>query len=628
MKKKYILLTTILLSAFVTNAQGVWTQRANMIGNEGPSAFSIGTKGYFCTGNTPSSYVNNLWEYDQPTDTWTQRATMPGTARHLGFGFAIGTKGYCGAGNRCCPTNTNFNDFYEWDQATNTWTAKASYPQSVWGAFGFSLNGKGYAGGGVQATTYSNFWEFDPVANAWSPKANFGGGPRREAVAFSIGNLGYVGSGFNGSSTTYNDLWEYNAVTNAWTQRASFPAIARHQSAGFSIGNKGYIGMGGNYLQDFWEWDQASNTWSAIANFPLTGRDRARGFSIGSKGYIGGGTDGVTPFAPTFWEWGSCSTAPAQPGTIAGSTTVCNGSTNTYSISPVSGATSYTWTLPGGWTGTSTTTSINATASATSGNITVTANNACGSSSVQTLAVTVNTVGVSTVPTGLLCNGDNSGSATATPTGTGPFTYLWSNTQTTQTATGLSATSYTVTVTGAGGCTATASVIITQPLVLNANVNSTYTSCGTCCDGSATVMPTGGTPPYTYLWSISQTTQTATGLCNGSYTVCVTDANGCTSCTVTTISFNVSMPDITEKDFSIYPNPFSDILTISDIEGSADIKLFNLLGEVVYYEKITTSPVMVSLSNHDLHTPTLKSGIYLIEITTESGRTTKRIVKE
>ena len=86
------------------------------------------------------------------------------------------------------------------------------------------------------------------------------------------------------------------------------------------------------------------------------------------------------------------SNPPASAGTITGNTTVCSGSSNTYSISAVSGATSYTWSLPSGWSGTSTTTSINTTASTTSGNITVTANNACGSSSAQALAVTVNTV--------------------------------------------------------------------------------------------------------------------------------------------------------------------------------------------------------------------------------------------
>jgi len=84
-------------------------------------------------------------------------------------------------------------------------------------------------------------------------------------------------------------------------------------------------------------------------------------------------------------------TTPAQPGSISGGATQCSGSAVTYSVATVSGATSYTWTLPSGWTGSSTSNSINVTSGSTSGNVTVTANNACGSSTAQTLAVTANT---------------------------------------------------------------------------------------------------------------------------------------------------------------------------------------------------------------------------------------------
>ena len=81
---------------------------------------------------------------------------------------------------------------------------------------------------------------------------------------------------------------------------------------------------------------------------------------------------------------------PTQPIMITGNATVCQTSSQTYSISAVSGATSYTWTLPSGWAGTSTSTSINATVGSLSGTISVTANNSFGSSTAQTRAVTVN----------------------------------------------------------------------------------------------------------------------------------------------------------------------------------------------------------------------------------------------
>ncbi|MFD2516525.1 Ig-like domain-containing protein [Salinimicrobium flavum] len=81
---------------------------------------------------------------------------------------------------------------------------------------------------------------------------------------------------------------------------------------------------------------------------------------------------------------------PAVPGNITGTTSVCPGVSETYSVSPISGATEYIWTLPNGWTGTSTANSIDVTTGASgSGNISVQAKNDCGTSTAKTLAVSV-----------------------------------------------------------------------------------------------------------------------------------------------------------------------------------------------------------------------------------------------
>jgi hypothetical protein len=81
-------------------------------------------------------------------------------------------------------------------------------------------------------------------------------------------------------------------------------------------------------------------------------------------------------------------TRPAKPVVISGNTPACRSQVNTYSISAVSGATSYTWTLPSGWTGSSTTNSINVTPGTVGGTIYVYAHNACGVGMAQSLAVT------------------------------------------------------------------------------------------------------------------------------------------------------------------------------------------------------------------------------------------------
>ena len=124
-----------------------------------------------------------------------------------------------------------------------------------------------------------------------------------------------------------------------------------------------------------------------------------------------------------------------------------------------------------------------------------------------------------------VCNGQ----ATANPTGgTAPYTYMWSNGQTTQTATNLCAGNFTVTITDANGCTTTVPVSITTSFTISIP-SSQNNPCYNDCLGQATALAVGGTAPYIYAWNNSQNTQIATGLCQGTYIVIITDANGCSS---------------------------------------------------------------------------------------------------
>ncbi|MCB9283978.1 MAG: choice-of-anchor L domain-containing protein [Lewinellaceae bacterium] len=138
-----------------------------------------------------------------------------------------------------------------------------------------------------------------------------------------------------------------------------------------------------------------------------------------------------------------------------------------------------------------------------------------------------------------LCFAGNTGTATVSATGgTGTYSYTWSNNQQTSTATGLLAGPYTVTVTDANGCTAVQSTTVSEPPQLISSIDGTNLSCSGLPDGTATSTPSGGTPPYTYLWSNGQTTQTATNLPVGTAAVTITDANGCQA----TNTFNLTAP--------------------------------------------------------------------------------------
>ena len=135
------------------------------------------------------------------------------------------------------------------------------------------------------------------------------------------------------------------------------------------------------------------------------------------------------------------------------------------------------------------------------------------------------------------CFGGTTGSATVTATGgTGPYTPLWSNSTMTATNTNLPAGTYTVTVTDGNGCTATASVTINQPPVLVVTASATPQTAIGVNNGTASAVAAGGTGVYAYLWSNTATTPNITGLAPGTYTVKVTDANGCTAVKAVTVN--------------------------------------------------------------------------------------------
>lgn len=133
------------------------------------------------------------------------------------------------------------------------------------------------------------------------------------------------------------------------------------------------------------------------------------------------------------------------------------------------------------------------------------------------------------------------GSATASATGGTPsYSYQWlPSGGNSQTANNLASGNYTVIVTDANGCTAAATVSITAsaPPSVTASAVSNV-SCNGGSNGSATANPSGGTPGYTYAWGTSpvQNTQTANNLPAGTYTVLVTDANGCTATATVTLT--------------------------------------------------------------------------------------------
>ncbi len=197
--------------------------------------------------------------------------------------------------------------------------------------------------------------------------------------------------------------------------------------------------------------------------------------------------------------------------------------------------------------------------------VAVTDHNGCSISSnvsiseLNTAAITLNTV------TNVVCNGNSNGAIDINLTGgTAPFDYAWSNGATTQDLTGLIGGTYSVIVTDAGLCHSTFNAVVGQADSLS--VITSVLNVPTCGnhDGSAKASVTGGTSPYSYLWSsgTNSTTNIVSGLFAGTYTVTVTDSHTCSTVREISLS-NSNAPVITET--------ITDVTCNGLINGAIDV---------------------------------------------------------
>ena len=283
--------------------------------------------------------------------------------------------------------------------------------------------------------------------------------------------------------------------------------------AGGGGGGGGYYGGGGACFS-------GGGGGSSYTNQTVTAVVHAQGFQNGAGQVV------ITP--------GQNCTPPA-PASIIGSSSFCQTSSANFSINPVVGATSYTWSVPVGSTINSGqgTTSINVTFGNTSGNISVTANNSCGSSLPTILAVIINpnpTV-IATAGSPAICNGSST-----TIIASGASTYAWmpgNLTGSSVTVAPTTTTSYTVTGTSAGCFNTTTITITVNPLP---NVTATSSAASVCTGGSVTL--TGG-GASTYVWDNNvmdavSFVPTATT----TYMVTGTDVNACMNTAMITVTVN------------------------------------------------------------------------------------------
>ncbi|WP_294236742.1 T9SS type A sorting domain-containing protein, partial [uncultured Chryseobacterium sp.] len=235
---------------------------------------------------------------------------------------------------------------------------------------------------------------------------------------------------------------------------------------------------------------------------------------------------------------GTVNATVTQPASAVSGTTVvtnvaCNGASNgAINLTPAGGTAPYTFNWGGGVT-----TEDRTGLAAGTYTVVITDANGC-TATVNATVTQPTTLSAAVTQTNVLCNGGSTGTATVTVTGgTAPYTYAWSPSGgTAATATGLSAGTYTVTVTDANGCTLTRTVTITQSSAVSGTTVVTNVACNGASNGAINLTPAGGTAPYTFNWGGGITTEDRTGLAAGTYTVTITDANGCTGTVNATIT--------------------------------------------------------------------------------------------
>ncbi|RKR04851.1 putative secreted protein (Por secretion system target) [Flavobacterium sp. 90] len=313
----------------------------------------------------------------------------------------------------------------------------------------------------------------------------------------------------NSAGTSYGTELTFNTGAGLDTSSTSKVNVACNAAATGSA----TVTVTGGTLNYTYSWSPSGGTGATASN--LTAGNYTVTITDGE------GTQITRPFSIT-----EPSVLDGAPSTTA---VTCFGLNNgTATITPSGGAGSYTYSWsPSGGTG--------ATASSLSSgtySVTITDGNSC-TKTIPGIVVGGPTAALTATSstTAVSCFGSTNGTATVTPAGgTGTKTYLWSNGATTATATGLAAGTYSVTVKDANLCSTTVTgIVVGGP---TAAVSGTYVTTSVSCfggnNGSATVTPAGGVGGYTYSWSPSGgSAAMATSLTAGTYSVTITDNNGC-----------------------------------------------------------------------------------------------------
>ncbi len=256
------------------------------------------------------------------------------------------------------------------------------------------------------------------------------------------------------------------------------------------------------------------------------------------------------------------------------------------------------------WSNTATTEDIH---NVSGGTYSVTVTDANGCSMVRSFTITEPTVLNASIQTGTIsCSGGTTNVDLTVTGGTGAYSYFWTNGATSEDLTGVGAGTYTVLVTDANSCTATASTTINQPSAITLSTVVTNVLCHDSLTGAIDLTVNGGVPTFIYAWSNSASTQDLSNIGVGTYSVLVTDGNGCTATTTATVTQPTAM---------VLNATTTNITCAGGASGSVDI---TVNGGVFPYSYLWSN----TATTEDIHN--LNGGTYSVTVTDANGCTLTR----
>ena len=257
--------------------QDDWDKEVSLGGEAGSGlnrksavGFAVKEKGYVALGSGIADYFKDVWQYDDETKSWTQMADFAGSARRGAVAFSVDSLAYVGSG---LDENGVTNDFYSFNPNTNEWTSVSDFPGDARReAVGFTMGGRGYFGTGRgDGGYYRDFWEYYPLTDSWKQLADFPGTPRMGACGTANFPSAFVMLGEDNSLEYKQDVWEYNYFGNSWSQRADFPGEPRSQAVAFTVQNRIFCGTGygGEWYNDFYEYEYSLSDGPELIDLPL-----------------------------------------------------------------------------------------------------------------------------------------------------------------------------------------------------------------------------------------------------------------------------------------------------------------------------------------------------------------------